>query len=255
MIRVLPIAFICISFVSCNDGPKSGGGKTDQDSVQVSSLIIGDPLDCGIPNTLMFPIGTSYNPKVHGEKKAEEYNVNGDAEGNMTFSKNTISNYDRFAQEEYANNNQNDFDITNILFYDLETGDSYPLITDDTLHILSFAIHNEFENPLIFYRAVRNDFNDDEKFSALDPILLLVSPLAGDTMIQVTPNDEQFIDYFYYSDTQKILAKTRIDADHDEVYTASDETNFVELELNSPGYGKPLFDESLKNDLKGKLNL
>jgi len=251
----IPTLTLLFFISSCGDGSNTGGDKTNQDTTQTSSLIIGDPLDCGIPNTLMFPIGTSYNPKVHGEKKAEEYNVNGDAEGNMTFSKNTISNYDRFAQEEYANNNQNDFDITNILFYDLETGESYPLITEDTLHILSFAIHNEFDNPLIFYRAVRNDFNDDEKYSALDPILLFVSPLAGDTMIQVTPNDEQFIDYFYYSDTQKILAKTRIDADQDEVYTASDETNFVELELNSPGFGKPLFDQSLKNSLKGKLNL
>lgn len=51
-------------------------------------------------------------------------------------------------------------DITNLLFYDLVSGESYPL-TEDSLHIISFALHKEFANPLIFYRIVKEDHNED----------------------------------------------------------------------------------------------
>ena len=246
---------IPFALFACNSSQESV--QKEEEPEIIASLVIGDPLDCGIENKLMFPVGTSYTPNIHGE--AEEYNINTDNEGysQMNFSTNKSSavSYDRFAETEYRNDNQEDFDITNILFYDLITGTSFPLIQNDTLHILSFAIHKEFENPLIFYRVVREDINNDEKYNALDPIMLFVSPLSGDTMIQVTPNNEQFIDYFYYQETQKILAKTRIDDNGDKVFNVADETNFIEMELNSPQIGNSIFPEDLKNALKGQLNL
>lgn len=79
--------------------------------------------------------------------------------------------------------------------------------------------------------------------------------MAGDTLIQVTPDSEQFADYFYYKESQKILVKTRIDADQNSLFSPLDETSFVQMELNEPAYGEPLFSDELKADLKGKLNL
>lgn len=228
---------------------------------RTSSLVIGDPLDCGLEGTLMFPIGTSYNPEVFEPPKDANGNIMvSDATtfsgySNMSFEMNSGIAFDKLALTEYINDQSEDFDITNILFYNIASGDSYPLIENDTLHILSFAIHKEFDNPMIFYRAVRNDFNLDEKFNSNDPIMLFASPLNGDTLIQITPDNQQFIDYFYYEENQKILAKTRIDADSDTLYTPADETNFVEMDLNNPGAGNPLFPDGLKKTLKGQLNL
>lgn len=254
------LVFIPILIASCNGAQSDGQtDEADEDSVIVQSLVIGDPLDCGIEGKLMFPIGTSYHPEVFEPSLDEAGNA---IEGlgfsgykNMTFTANEVAHYDRNAKQEFVNEQSDDFDITNILFYDLKSGESYPLIKNDTLHILSFAIHKEFENDLIFYRAVRKDFNYDEKYNSLDPIGLFVSPLGGDTLIQVTPDNQQFIDYFYYADTQKILAKTRIDADGDTLYSPYDETNFVEMKLSEPAFGKPLFPENLKSELKAQLNL
>lgn len=262
--KKLFLSVATISFlISC-------GGKADEeskveiveeDSIKTKSLVIGDPLDCGLLGTLMFPIGTSYNPEVFEpppEAESGTYTITSTdyigASSNMSFALNSGGYFDKLAAVEYINNQGEDFDITNLLFYDIETGESYPLIDNDTLHIISFAIHKEFDNPLIFYRAVREDSNYDEKYNALDPVMLFASPLSGDTLIQITPDHEQFVDYFYYKENQKILAKTRIDADNDSLFTPADETNFVEVDLNNPTSGKPLFPTDLKEKLKGQIN-
>ena len=250
------ILFSAVTFclISCTEKVKDLE-EPQETPEQVKSLVIGDPLDCGLKDKLMFPIGTSYHPEVTDAPVVLD-GLGRTLNGSLNFSKNTTGYfYDQMASTEYINENDGDFDITNILFYDIETGKSYPLVGDeDTLHILSFAIHKEFENPLIFYRVVKEDYNCDTAFNSLDPVALYVSPLAGDTMIQVTPDHEQFDDYFYYKEHQKILVKTRIDSDNDSLFSYLDETNFVQMELNKPAFGKPLFSAELKADLKGKLN-
>lgn len=267
-----------LSLASCSDSStKEIVEEKDTLNVnRIKSLVIGDPLDCGLEKTLMFPIGSSYLPDVfEGMKWGEQGNYFIDASSGITVTGTTVPSYtyavgysdlnfsinsggstfyDKHAKIEYANEHQDQFDITNILFYDLISGESFPLIKNDTLHILSFAIHKEFNNELIFYRAVRNDYNADEKFDAADPVMLFVSPLNGDTLIQVTPDGEQFIDYFYYKEEQKILAKTLIDADQDSIFTAIDETNYLELSLNQPSTGRSIFSKDLKNILKAQIN-
>ena len=145
---------------------------------RVKSLVIGDPLDCGLLNQLMFPIGTSYRPEVIEKPKDLSGGVlSGTTKTtDMNFCLNTTGTlWDSNASLEYINNNDGDFDITNILFFDISTGESYPLVGEkDTLHILSFAIHKEFENPLIFYRVVKEDYNCDSAFNSLDPVTLYV---------------------------------------------------------------------------------
>ncbi|MFT4601170.1 MAG: hypothetical protein ACI857_001348 [Arenicella sp.] len=255
-LSAIALAAICLSscsqkIIEIEENPKLPTPK------RIESLVIGDPLDCGIENRLMFPIGTSYRPEVIEPPAEVDVLTWTSTATDMNFSLNTSAyKWDSNALTEYVNNTKGDFDITNILFFDIETGESYPLVgEEDTIHILSFAIHKEFENPLIFYRVVREDYNNDSVFDALDPVALYVSPLDGDTLIQVTPDSEQFADYFYYRDSQKILVKTRIDADNDSLFSPMDETTFVQMELRNPAFGKPLFSAALKADLKGKLNL
>ena len=119
----------------------------NKNEVIKNALIIGDPLSCGINNMLLFPVGTSYSPVVYEKQKSVDISVN--RKNKLFFTENRSVLNDRFAQVEYLNKNLNDFDIRNILFYSLISGESYSL-SSDTLHILSFAIHKEFDSGNFF---------------------------------------------------------------------------------------------------------
>lgn len=210
-----------------------------------TSIIIGNPMDCGIDSMVIFPTGTCYiQPEGERDKR-------GDNNGILSFKVNNSkeSYNDKMANREYVNQDENSFDIRNILFHDLNTGGSYPLLKDSA-HILSFALHKEFSNPQIFYRIVKKDHNNDKIYNSSDPVILYTSDLNGKNLIQVTPDDEQFVDYFYYPKTQKILVKTIIDRNSDKKFTKSDETNFRELNIKAPAVGREIFSKELKDALR-----
>lgn len=240
------LAIICVGcHKKSKEAPKDNPGKM--------SLVIGDPLDYGLKNTLIFPVGANYNPKIYAD---ENNNLKDEKEKSpaFAFSVNNAGVFDRNASQEYVNKEEEVYDIRNILFYDKINGSTYPL-TKDTIHILSFALHREFEKPLIFFRLVKKDINKDKKFNSLDAIMLFVSDLDGKNLIQITPENEQFQDYFYYPETGTILIKTLIDIDKDKKFTILDETNYREMKINKPAFAREIFNKSLKDSLKKQMNL
>lgn len=230
-----------LAFLACHN-------EEDKVTTGQASLIIGDPLDCGIDSILLFPVGTTYSGAANN--RGEDLKTS----NNLYFSENRAAFNDRLAEIEFINERENEFDIRNILFYDMVEGGSYQLISD-TVHILSFAIHRDLKKPLIFYRIVKKDLNGDEKFNSLDPVMLYVSELDGKKLTQVTAENEHFIDYNYYPQTGKILIKTIIDSDSNKVFSNSDETNFVEMSTSEPAFGKEIFSETVKNALKAQIKL
>lgn len=240
---------VVITFHSCRN-PTKKDQNIPKPLAKKSALIIGNPLDCGIENISLFPVGTNYKPQVY-ESRASAENVLDLAKSTLTFSSNSGTFSDRLAEKEYINGNENQFDIRNILFYDLKGGGTYPLVTD-TIHILSFAIHKEFPSPKIFYRVIKNDINKDSIYNSKDPVMLFISDIFGKNLVQVTPDNEQFLDYFYYPDTQKILIKSAIDADDNKEFTSSDETNFRDMNIREPKMGREIFSKSLKDSLRSK---
>ncbi|MCX6231210.1 MAG: hypothetical protein NTZ33_06670 [Bacteroidetes bacterium] len=218
-----------------------------------NALIIGNPLDCGIENLLIFPVGSNYKAVVYESSENEADIKFAKSSGKLSFSLNTSSSlYDRAAEKEYLNTDEDKFDIRNILFYDLSTGKTYPLVTD-TLHILSFAIHREFGKALIFYRVVKNDNNSDSIYNSKDPVMLFISDIYGKNLTQITPADEQFSEYTYYKQTKTILIKSIIDSDKDKCFTNIDETNFREMKILEPKMGREIFAKSLKDSLRTQL--
>ena len=223
--------------VSCRREPKN---ETQKDS----SLIIGNQLSVGIDDILIFPVGTGYNTTLN----------EGDVYKNLGFIENTSTFRDRWASKEYINERENDFDIRNILFYNLMSHESAQL-TSDTVHILSFAIHREFDKPLIFYRTVKKDFNDDKKYNSSDPVMLYASNINGDSLVQITPTDESFSDYSYYPKTKVIIIKTIIDSDGNKEFSMKDETNFLEMNVTKPAFGREIFSKELKASLRKQINI
>jgi len=226
---------------------------TEDKDNQVPALVIGNPMEYGYDEMLLFPVGVNYYQPEINEKPPEERRLDfGDGTGNsnmMTFKTRNSNLYDNNASMEYYNPSEEDSDIRNILFYNLATKSTKPLLTD-SLHILSFAIHREFERPCIFYRMVREDFNKDDKYNSADPVMLYISNLNGDSLVQITPDGQLFAEYFYYPKQQMILVKTMVDMDQDKVLTKIDETSIIEVDLRNPKVGKEIFDPALKDQLR-----
>lgn len=250
------IIFSVLAFAACKHKPEEPAVKPPA----TMSLVIGNPVDYGFTDLLIFPVGANYNPKINEGDKVSKENQSNDATGNgsfdnLSFSENySNKKYDSRASKEYINSNENDFDIRNILFFDKKTGQSRPLI-NDTLHILSFAIHKEFSRPLIFFRIVKRDVNGDKKYNSNDAVMLYVSDLNGLNFTRITPDNEQFFDYFYYPESETILIKTAFDIDNNKSFNNLDETNFREMKIKSPGMGREIFSKGLKDSLKSQMSV
>ena len=253
---ILSAAALLLLFSSCGKKEK----KPEILKSENISLVIGNPLNYGEKNLLLFPVGGNYNPSITEKEKSNDsgtYKVNinnsygsADNKNISFFSRNEASNQiDKSASYEYANTREEEFDIRNLLFYDQVSRTTYPLVKD-TLHILSFAVHNEFSKPLIFFRIVKKDINKDGKYNSKDAVMLYICDTKGKNLVQTTPDNEQFFDYFYYPETKSILAKTSIDIDKDSTFTELDETNFREVVLDSPAFGREIFTKGLKDSLR-----
>lgn len=249
MNKLVVYTFCIMSFLSCKLFKKK---DTVAPSAKELALVIGNPFDFGLDSVIAFPVGANYNPKISSNNNESEQEVSSD--NAVTFSKNSVAKYDKRATMEFVNSSERDFDIRNILFYDKITGQTFPLI-NDTLHILSFAIHKEFKKPLVFYRVVKIDINKDNKYNSADAVMLYTSDLRGKNFTQITPENEQFFDYFYYPETNTILIKTSIDVDNNKKFTELDETNFREMKILNPQFGKEIFSASLKDSLRKQINV
>jgi hypothetical protein len=238
--------FALVLLTSCKQEKKDSSRES-----KLLSLIIGDPVDYGFKNTLLFPVGANYYPEINAKSTAYD---EAKTYIKMGFTSNSSrgSMADTYAETEYSNTNEEDQDIRNILFYNKINGNSFPLLSD-TLHILSFAIHNEFKKPLIFYRMVKNDINGDGKYNSKDAVIFCISNNEGKNLVAVTPDNEQFVNYFYYKETNVILVKTAIDANKDKIFNSHDETTFREVKLDSPALGREIFTKTLIEKLKSQL--
>jgi hypothetical protein len=241
-------ALLTMSLFSCHEEEKKEVSKIRPVNND-TSLIIGDPFNIGIDNMLIFPIGTNYTPTITESDKSEHL-INA-KRITLSFVSSTDKGLlnDRLASSEFINPNENAFNIRNILFYELKTNKSYAVLKD-TAHILSFALHKEFPKPVILYRIVKKDFNQDSIYNSADPVMLFVSDLYGKNLVQLTPGDEKFIDYFFYPETNVILVKTIIDSNHDKIFSESDETNFRSVNIKEPSAAQEIFTKSLKDSLR-----
>ncbi len=213
------------------------------------SLVIGNPVKLNDDLPLLFPVGSSYIPKVFEDPR----NIKHTEDIRIQFIDNAAANYyDRGSSKEYIVPTQYDYDITNILFHDLRKDVTYEL-TSDTIHILSFAIHNELRPRKIFYRVVKRDYNDDDRYDSKDPVVLYMSNKDGTDFTQLSSDDQQFVDYFLYDNNRIMLVKTVIDSNQDSLFSANDETSFIKFNINQPGEQKNIFSDSLKTNLKKQL--
>lgn len=248
ILYTLPAAVIGIAMFSCKP---ASPGITVSKGKDSTGVIIGNPFSYGLSNYMIFPVGCNYNPSIYDNPQVAQDFINVNS-GAVTMTANCSATfYDSNTRggNEYINPYSQYYDIRNILFYDKQTGETHPL-TQDTIHILSFAIHNDYKRPQIFYRIVKKDINNDSMYNELDPVMLYTSNLLGDSLTQLTPDNEQYAEYFYYEDTQKILVKTNMNPDNDTSFVTMMETNFREINLSHPQMGREIFSQGLRDSLR-----
>ncbi len=251
LLYTLPAVVLGSALFSCKPVPSEIAATPTRDS---TGVIIGNPFSYGLSNYMIFPVGCNYSPSIYEAPQiAQDFvTMNGAAgcsftvnvaDANAYWDSNTQAGY------EYINPYSQFYDIRNILFYDMKSGETHPL-TKDTVHILSFAIHHDYYRPQIFYRIVKEDINNDRMYNELDPVMLYTSNLLGDSLVQLTPDNEQYAEYFYYENTQTILIKTNMNPDNDTSFATVMETNFREVRLSTPAMGKEIFSQGLRDSLR-----
>ena len=249
ILYTLPAVVLGCAMYSCKPVPQEITGTPISDS---TGVIIGNPFSYGLSDYMIFPVGCNYSPSIYENPQiaTDFINITGTAGCSITLNC-SATKYDSYATSgyEYINTYSQFYDIRNILFYNKKTGETMPL-TRDTVHILSFAIHNDYNRPQIFYRIVKEDINNDSMYNELDPVVLYTSNLLGDSLVQLTPDDEQYAEYFYYKDTQTILVKTNMNPDKDTSFVTMQETNFREIHLSTPTMGKEIFSQGLRDSLR-----
>ncbi len=253
LLYTLPVMVLGSALFSCKPVPSEIAQTPITDS---AGVIIGNPFSYGLSNYMIFPVGCNYSPDIYENPQIAVDFVNQNGVGAVTLTVSDASgcvatNSAAGASYgwEYSNPYAQFYDIRNILFFDKRTGLSKPL-THDTVHILSFAIHNDYKRPQIFYRIVKEDINNDSMYNELDPVMLYTSSLLGDSLVQLTPDNEQYSEYFYYEDTQTILIKTNMNPDNDTSFATVMETNFREVHLSTPSLGKEIFSQGLRDSLR-----
>lgn len=263
-IHIFGLGIATITLITCQNTP-----EVIVEAKPIPQLIIGDPSDYGSDSLIVFPVGmtfvpveTSGNRVNNGEPSSEDYaaeeTVN-EANGRSSYNYNvkmqdkglTSNTYGTY--QVYENLDVENVDIRNLIFYNKFTGESRKLL-DQKLHIISFSIHYEFgDEPIIMYDVVKNDYNGDSLYNSSDPVMLFISDMSGNNFIQLTPEDETYLTYFYYSESDRLLLKVSKDGDGNKKFDPYDQTIFREVDLTNPQMGKTLFGEDMIKDLTDQL--
>lgn len=238
--KVLIIASISLSLLSSSCS-KTKTSKPQPEKIEsVDAIVTGDPISFYNSKLLVFPVGG-----LHYETDLLPLK-----ERNIFFKSSTITNqYDASQMTVYNIADEQSQEVNNLIFYNKFTKEKY-LLSDSSLSILSFGLHREFEEDLIFYEIVKTDINGDSIKNSMDGKILYISKTNGKGFIQLSPDSEMYLDYFFYPETNTILVKSLIDSNKDGIFLEGEETRFTEVDLANPAIVKDIFTDDFKDVLK-----
>jgi hypothetical protein len=243
----LLIFVLAVTLSGCFKARKEPISSSNSDGIKVPStaLITGDPIDFYNNKMLVFPVGG-----MHYETAPADKNSRINLKGSF-FNVTSIGNayYDADVTSEYRVANEENDEVKNLIFYNKFTKEKY-LLTDSALSIISFSVHKEFKEHLIFYEIVKNDFNNDSLKNSKDAVILFISTTDGKNFVQLSPDNEKYLTYFFYPETNTLLIKSVIDTDKDKHFSDGEETRFTEIDLKNPQIGRDIFADEFKKQLK-----
>jgi hypothetical protein len=247
-ISYLLLASAVILFSGCfkkREESKLSSDRNPEIKIPSTALITGDPIDFYNNKMLVFPVGG-----MHYETAPADKSTRGNLKGSF-FNVTSIGNayYNADITSEYRVANENNDEVKNLIFYNKFTKEKY-LLADSALSIIAFSVHKEFKEHLILFEIVKNDFNADSLKNSKDAVVLFISKTDGKGFVQLSPDNEKYLTYFFYPETNTLLIKSIIDTNNDKQFSDGEETRFTEIDLNNPQIGKDIFTNEFKKQLK-----
>lgn len=210
--KKLIFLFSVIIVFSCNQSKPTIGVVDEKDFTQTQIDSIIDEYNFVYTNMsfidstsqVLFPIATR---KVTGRKRYKSY----DSE---------IEDYPRY---------------WNILFYNSDTNETR-LLTNSKMRITDFEYNIKNSGPIlkdrILYEIGDTDYNQDKKFNYEDPIHLFISNIDGSDLIRISPLNEDLESYQIVPNTDKIIFRTRRDANSDLEFDKKDERIWYQIDVS-----------------------
>ena len=146
----------------------------------------------------------------------------------LTF-KNTPEGYaSKTRFDEYSSYDSRPSGFWNLLFYELETGDSH-LLKEEKIYIHFFKLPSSKSDQSssslqedVLYQLSYQDYNEDGFLNHKDPKSLFSSTIFGKNLQQISPKGENLIDYEVLNDNDHILLKTIRDINQDKTFNDQD---------------------------------
>lgn len=146
----------------------------------------------------------------------------------LTF-KNTPEGYaSKTRFDEYSSYDSRPSGFWNLLFYELETGDSH-LLKEEKIYIHFFKLPSSKSDQSssslqedVLYQLSYQDYNEDGFLNHNDPKSLFSSTIYGENLQQISPEVEDLIDYEVLNDNDHILLKTIRDINQDKIFNDQD---------------------------------
>lgn len=209
-INTLLVTLSLSLIVSCTIEPVPGTpnkaintkGETESLELTETHFTYGNPHHFDSLGLVIFPLNFKNTPKGYASKT-------------------------RF--DEYSSYDSSPTGFWNLLFYEMETGDSH-LLNKEKIYIHFFKLPSSKPDESsssslqedVLYQLSNQDYNEDGFLNHKDPKSLFSSTIYGENLQQISPEEEDLIEYEVLNDDDHILLKTLRDTNQDNTFDDQD---------------------------------
>jgi hypothetical protein len=167
----------------------------------------------------------------------------------------TIINEDINQERGYSiKRKKYEYDVWNILFYNIITEEYYTLIKNSGQRIKNFYVNikskGEHASKYNFYEIINEDVNEDQKINFEDPVYLFVSGKNGKKLKQISPKGYDVLNWEIAQKSNVLLINALEDTDDNNIYDFSDQEVILKVDLVTLELGKPILKKDFIEELK-----
>ncbi len=214
-----------------------------EDAKNQQVLVYGDYMDLDSTDYLLIPLGMKTLENVENgglrSKSADEYSA-------------TTSEFRSFKYNFYALSFGN---CNNVIFYNKVTEETHLLLQQPAI-ISQFYFpyyDEEYKGDKYWFILMgihEYDSNLDGYINEDDAEKVYLTDLSGKTMIPITPDGTQLVDWFIDAKTNTILMKIRPDSNKDLKFNYNDEMEIVKTSISEPSIAKAIIGKEIKSNIK-----
>jgi hypothetical protein len=225
----------------------SSAKASEQKKQQI--LVYGEYMDLDSTNYLLIPLGMKTEDdrenRLLKNRSSDDYS-----------SESYSGSYRSFKYNFYSLNFSN---CNNIIFYNKKKDETHLLLQKPAvISEFYFPFYNKEYTAKKYWFLLLGiheaDTNEDGYINDEDAEKVYISHLSGKSMIQITPDNSQLIDWYIDEYSNNILMKVRIDTNNDKKFTQTDDIEILKTPISTPEPGKPIIGQEIKDNIRKILN-